>query len=320
MRISVPLICIFMAFVIWLTSCAKMDDDGPSSSAIVTETDAFGIEVGLSEYPDRIVSTAPNNTEILLELGARGRLVGVSSYYGRPELVEGIERTGGYINPSLEKIMALEPDIVFAARGNPKDFLETLRSHGIKVFAVDVKNLDDLFESLGQFGRLINEEERAGEIITGMKHEFELVSDATATIDEQARPRVLWVGQETPFLTAGPDNMIDELVRRAGGKNAAGNESAKWPTIDLERLLIMDPEVIIMAGDMSVKNPEKIRNTLKRWQNDPVWKNIDAVQTGRVHFVATDLIGQPSPRNIEGLKELLKFIQPEIHSRLYREN
>jgi len=316
------LVIILLIAAVWLqaTSCRKTSDEDEADSYIVVERDALGAEVGLSEYPRRIVSMAPNNTEILLELGARDRLVGVSSFYGSPARVRGIECIGGYINPSLEKIMALEPDIVFAARGNPKLIMDTLRSSGIKVFAVDVRNLDDLFEAIGQFGRLINEEKRASALISSMRSELARIESAVSGIDVEAHPEVLWIGQESPLMTAGPDNMINELIHQAGGRNAARNEKKKWPTLDLEKLLMLNPEIIIVGEDKYQKDPEKVGVTLRRWRADAVWKNIEAVKRGKVYFLATDLIGQPSPRNIDGLKALLRFFHPGIYRRLYSED
>ena len=305
-----------MSFIFLLIGCEYRDQNQKHTS-LISETDATGTQVRLERYPERIVSASPNNTEILLELGLREKLVGVSAFYGYPERVQGIERIGGYINPNVEKIMAIEPDIVFAARGNPSKIIETLRKNSIKVFAVDIKGLDDLFEAILQIGRLTDREDNARAIVEKMRTELKRAQQFVAKLKDEQKPRVLWLGQESPLSAAGPDNMIDELIRRAGGKNAAGQQKSKWPTINVEKLLLLDPQIIILGEERYRRAPDKVAKTISRWQGDFRWRNIAAVAAGNVYFVPTDFIGQPSPRNIDGLKRLIKIFHPDIFSELY---
>lgn len=297
-------------------SCSEKDKRSQTSSSIISEIDATGVEVGLKEYPRRIISMTPNNTEILIELGLVEKLVGVSNFYSRPERVEGIARVGGYTNPNVEKIMALEPDIVFAARGNPREVIKRLRQSGVKIFATDVKNLENLFESMLQIGRLTDCEARAGQIIEKMRAEIKRVGRLVQELKDEQKPSILLLLQESPLIAAGPDNMIDELIRRAGGKNSAGGEKSKWPTISTEKLILIDPQIIILSEEKYLNNPQKIAETLSRWKMDSVWRNIAAVSSDRVYFVRTDLISQPSPGNIEGLRRLLEIIHPDLFSKL----
>ena len=111
------------------------------------------------------------------------------------------------------------------------------------------------------------------------------------------------------MVAAGPDNIVDELIRLAGGRNTAGGERAKWPTINAEKLLLLNPEIIILGEERYLNNPGKVAETVSRWRNDSVWRNIAAVEAGRVYFVRTELIGQPTPRNIEGLRKMLEIFQ-----------
>ena len=284
----------------------------PEKQFIVQIKDVFGHETKLKQYPKRIVSMAPSNTEILLHLGVKDRLVGVTSFYGYPEKVRGIEKIGGYINPNFEKIVSLKPDLVFAARGNPKQLIFKLRKYRINVFTLDTHNLSDLFYDIKNIGELVGVEEKANRLVQYMKDEIAEVKNRLKNLRVKQKPRVFWLGQEEPLLTAGTDNIINELIRLAGGINIAEDSNEKWPRYSREKLLLKNPDIIIVSDDKYKSSDRKLKETIQRFKNDPVWQNIAAVNNERIYFVPTDLIGQPSPRNIEGLNRLVRSFHPEL--------
>jgi iron complex transport system substrate-binding protein len=305
-----------------LTLCAVMagcscsrnhtGSGGASTVWLVEETDALGHVLRLEAYPQRIVSTAPSNTEIVLQLGCRDRLIGVTRFYGYPDLVEGIARVGGYYDPSIETISALKPDLVLVARGISQEILNKMRAFGLPVFCLDTQNLDDLYRDIATVGRLLGVEESAKALIEKTRRGIAEVTDKTAGLDESKRPRVFWLGQEEPIKTAGPGNMIDTLFALAGGVNVAADAPKDWADYSLETLLIKDPQVIIADKDGLTGHESDPAKLLERLRAHPAWSRISAVKTGRVYIVPTDLIGQPTPRVVEGLRILARDFHPEL--------
>jgi iron complex transport system substrate-binding protein len=296
-------------------SCGKREPDeadGGDTHWLVEETDVLGHVLRLDAYPQRIVSTAPSNTELVLQLGCRDRLVGVTQFYGWPELVEGVTPVGGYYDPSIETIMALQPDLVLVARGTSQEILEKMQRVGLPVFCLDTQDLDDLYRDVATVGRLLGVEEKAAALLEKTKAGIAEVTARTSQVADSDRPRVFWLGQEEPLLTAGPDNMIDTLFELAGGTNVAADASTPWPAYSLETLLVKDPQVIIVDPQMPSVRGEEADEVLARLRAHPVWSQISAVRTGRVHMIRTDLIGQPTPRVVDGLRELAEAFQPEL--------
>lgn len=292
--------------------CRRDSPSAETSKALVSETDALGKTISLREYPRRIVSMAPSNTEMLLSLGLGEKLVGVTDFYGDVEKVGGVPRVGGYTNPSVERIVALKPDIAFAARGNPRDVILQLERHGIPVFSLDTRSVSQLLSDIETVGRLTGVASEASHLTGEIREEMKRIGEKVDALNENDRPRVLWVGQEEPLRTAGAGSIVHELILLAGGKNIARNERDAWPSLSLEKLVLADPDVIILAEDKYKESPDKVRDTLIRFQRHPVWQNVSAVKEGRVHAIATDLLGQPSPAFILGLKELARRLHPNL--------
>jgi len=283
-----------------------------NSPSLVEEQDVLGHTLRLAAYPKRIVSTAPSNTEIVLQLGCGDRLVGVTRYYGYPERVRDITRVGGYYDPSVETIMALKPDLVLVARGISQEIFDMMRDLGLPVFALDTQDLQDLYRDVATVGRLLGEEPAAAALVQQVKAGIAAVTSKTRGLDESARPRVFWIMQEEPLLTAGPGNMITTLIGLAGGRNVAANAAKPWPSYSIETLLVNDPHVIVAAAEGLAGREKTSAALLERLRADPVWSKISAVKSGRVYLVPTDLAGQPTPRVVEGLHLLARHLHPEL--------
>ncbi len=293
-------------------SCGKHRPSHSGKGVLAEETDALGRSISVRHYPDRIVSMAPSNTEMLLSLGLRQKLVGVTSFYGFPEQVEGVAKIGGYTNPSVAKVVSLRPDLVFAARGNPREVIEQLRRRGIKVFTLDTRTVSGLLADIRKVGALTGCVEGARRVTREIENDIREIHRAVAALSDEEKPRVLWVGQEEPLRTAGRGSFVDELIRLAGGKNVAGDEERAWPAYNLEKVVLRDPEVIILSEDMYKRSPGTVAKTIARFNRHAAWGNISAVRKRRVHFIPADLLGQPSPAFVVGLKELARLLHPDV--------
>ena len=274
------------------------------NSFSATFTDEVGRKVELPAPPQRIVSVAPSVTEVLFALGLGDRLVGVSSYCRFPPEALKKEKIGGYINPSLEKIVALRPDIVIGiAEGELKTFVEKLARLKVPVYIINPKNVSEVITSIQNIGEVTYSAQTAQRVTQAMKERIQAIQ---TKVQGRPRPRVLHVLNFDPLISAGQGSFVDDLIRLAGGRNIAETAQGKYPRFSLEEVMAEDPEVIILA---SMRSDDPLTEQRRWWER---WKTISAVRHGRIHVFNSDLIHRPSPRIVDGLEEMAKAIHPEV--------
>jgi iron complex transport system substrate-binding protein len=268
-----------------------------------TFTDEVGRTLEVNGPPQRIVSVAPNVTEILFALGLEERLVGVSTYCQYPPEVLKIEKIGGYINPSLEKIVALRPDLVIGiAEGDLKTFVDKLAGLKVPVYITNPRDALEVLTSIQKIGEVTFSPETARRIARSMEERVRKVQDM---VQGRARPRVLHILDFNPLISAGKGTFVDDLIRLAGGRNVAEEATGKYPRFSMEEVLVQDPEVILLA---SMKSQDPMVKQRKWWER---WKTISAVKQGRIYVLDSDLIHRPSPRMADGLEQVARAIHPE---------
>ena len=274
---------------------------GNSSSG--TFMDEVGRKVELPGSPQRIVSVAPSVTEALFALGLGEKVVGVSTYCNYPPEALKKEKVGGYITPSLEKIMALRPDLVIGtADGDLKSFVNKLASLGMPVYITNPRSVSGVITSIRHIGELTFSPLPAERLVESMKRKMETVREK---VHGRPRPRVLHVLAYDPLITSGKGTFVDDLIRAAGGLNIAENAKGKHPPYSMEDVIAQDPEVIILSS-MNSKDP--LAEQRQWWQQ---WKEISAVRLDRIYVIDADLIHRPSPRIVDGLEEMARAIHPE---------
>ena len=265
--------------------------------------DEVGREVIVLFPPKKIVSLAPNITEILFSLGLDQEIVGVSTHCNFPEKAKRKIRVGSYISLDFEKIVSLKPDLIIATgAGNTRDMVERLERLGFPTYVIFPKNVADVIRSIGHLGQLVGREKEGMEIIQEMKKRRERVVELTRGLP---RPRVFLQIGEAPIVTVGKNSFADDLIRLAGGANVAGNEKKMYPRFGMEEILKRSPEVILISSMNPMGNYQK---ALQEWSR---WKTIPAVKNGRIHLIDSDLMDRPSPRIIEGLEEIARILHPE---------
>jgi len=274
-----------------------------SYSAERTFKDEVGREVTFPFPPKRIVSLAPNITEILFGLGLDGEIAGVSIHCNFPEKAKTKVRVGSYINLDYEKITSVTPDLIIATgAGNTREMVDRLEQLGFPVYVIHPKNFEDILESIIHIGQVVNREKEARVIIKGMKKRSLRVIELTKDLP---RPKVFVQIGDAPMVTVGKGSFADDLIRIAGGENIAGNEKEVYPRFGMEEILKRSPEVIVISS----MNPEgDYQKVLQEWNR---WKTIPAVKDGRVHIMNSDLIDRPSPRIVDGLEDLARILHPE---------
>jgi iron complex transport system substrate-binding protein len=278
-----------------------------SSSAPLKVIDEVGREVVFPHPPKRIISLAPNITEILFSLSLDEEIVGVSIHCNFPEKAKSKVRVGSYISLDFEKITFLKPDLVIATgAGNTRDMVERLGKLGFPTYVIFPKNFNDVLKSIDHLGQVVGREKEAIGIIQGMKQRSQRVIELTKGL---SRPKVFLQIGEAPIFTVGRGSFADDLIRLAGGENIAEKEKEMYPRLGMEEILKRSPEVILVSS----MNPKgDYQKVLQEWSR---WKMIPAVKNGRLHLIDSDLIDRPSPRIIDGLEEIARILHPERFKR-----
>jgi iron complex transport system substrate-binding protein len=273
-----------------------------SYSATRTFTDEAGREVTFSFPPKKIVSLAPNITEILFSLGLDEEIVGVSIHCNFPEKAKSRVRVGSYISLDFERITSLKPDLIIATgAGNTREMVDRLEKLGFKTYVIFPKNFNDILQSVAHIGQVVNREKEARGIIEGMRKRSQRVIELTRDLP---RPKVFIQIGDAPVVTVGKGSFADDLIRLAGGENVAGKEKEVYPRFGMEEILKRAPEVIVISS----MNPKAdYQKTFQEWAR---WKTIPAVKNGRIHLIDSDLLDRPSPRIVDGLEELARVLHP----------
>lgn len=301
-----------------LAACAPASS--PSSSAAesvgasppaypLSLTDDAGRSVNLPGLPERIVSLAPSNTEIVCALGACDHLVGVTDFDDYPAEVSDVAKVVIGAQVDVEKVVDADPELILAA-GNeltPSTVITRLADLGYPVLVLYPESLDELYADIELVGRAIDASTEAVGVVNGMRNRAQAVADVVATAE---RPRTFYevgVFQGTIY-TAGADSFLASLIAFAGGDPITGDPRST--AIQLEDLVAADPQLILLgdaAYDPSI-TPESVAFRAG-------WEGMAAVTDGRIVVMLGDpVITRPGPRIIDGLEALAKAIHPELFS------
>ncbi|MDI3284822.1 ABC transporter substrate-binding protein [Polyangium sp. 15x6] len=252
------------------------------------------------DKPLRVVSLSPSTTETMFAIGAGGLLVGRSRYCDYPKEAEALPVVGGYADPNVEAIIALAPTLVVGARGPAGPVLEEgLRAHGIDTFFPETESLDGITSMVEELGRRVGHEAEAKRVARGIEDKRKALA---ALVAGRPKKRVLFVFDASPIVVAGPGSFPDELVRLAGGENVITRGGA-YPTIGLEHLLALDPDVLL-DGASDMRSTKTLR---ERVENAPGWRELRAVQKGQIRVVGSDVL-RPGPRIGDGLFAVARAI------------
>ncbi len=270
--------------------------------------DDLGVEVEIAGGPERIVSLAPSNTELLYALGLGNKVVGVTEVCDFPVEVAKVEKVAGFNSVNLEKIVAVKPDLVLAARGNDIEGIRSLRELGIRVFSLDIQSLQQLVQAVDRVGALCGVAEEAARLRGGLDKRIQTVADRLAQV--QGKPRVLWGYWSDPVYTAGPGTMIDDVITQAGGFNVASAAEGAWPQIGLETILSWAPEVIVTT--YLPAGQDSLATEILRLQKTDGWKKVPAISNSRLYYIEADWLMRPGPRLVNAYEQLARTIHPQL--------
>jgi len=266
-------------------------------------TDEVGRKVELPDNPQRIVSLAPNITETLFALGLEKRIAGVTDYCNFPEAAKLKPHIGGIINPNLERIVALKPDLLLVTtEANKAEILTQMAKFQIPVFATSPRSIEGVFQSILLLGEATNTRDRARELVDQLQARHQHVLDRVKELD---RPRVLILYDLNPIVAGGRHTYPTDLIRSAGGTSITAELEQDWPRLNIEFIVEKDPEVIFVTEMPSALSGPTALTTLSGW------KLTSAVRQNKVYLL-DDRVNHPSPRIIEALELLARRIHPEV--------
>ena len=253
----------------------------------------------------RIISLTPATTEILFALGLDKEIVGVSSFCNYPPQAKEKEKVGTFSQANIEKILSLKPDIIFCTGLEQAPIVTELRRLKLKVCVSDPSNMEELFRSILEIGQLTRKEVNAQMLIENMKTAINEITLKTSPILHGHRPKVFVELWGDPLMSAGQNSFLDELITLAGGINIAHDLTRPYSFFSPERVLKQDPDIIILLY-MSPENPTTLLEARLGWDK------LSAVKNRRVYNdIDPDIVLRPSPRIIDGLRELYKRIYPQ---------
>ncbi len=278
------------------------EKEKPAPGAMVIVKDEAGRSVSIPQPVRRIVSLAPSITETLFALGAADRVVGVTDYCDYPLEAQKKEKVGGLVNPSLEAIVALRPDLVLVTTSiNRIQTLDALDRLNVATYAADARGVEGVLRSIG----------RLAEVIGSASDGKALVAALQARLDELRRrltgvtpSRVLFVVWQEPLISVGRDTFLADALRLAGAESII-HVKQDWPHISLEEVVRQQPEYLVFAS----AHAEEELAALVALKNAPGWRDLKAVQENRI-VVVSDAINRPAPRLVDAIEELARQLHP----------
>jgi len=287
-----------ICLLVGLTMCA-----GARVSQCAAFTDDMGREVLLSQVPRRIVSLAPSVTEILYFLGLGDRVVGLTKFSSYPPEAAEKPKVGSYVNLNVEKIISLAPDLVIGtADGNRPAVVDFLEQAGVPVFILNPRDIRQVIDSLVVVGEVCGVRERAVARAEELLRRVDVIVAKTAGLD---KPLVFLQVNSKPIMSANSNTFLNDLIRMAGGLNMVRDEPVTYPRISLEEVIRKEPDVILIS---SMERSGDFEEARRQWLK---WTLIPAVKNDRVHLVDSDLIDRPSPRIVQGLEIVARYLHPD---------
>jgi len=298
-------ICASLLLLCATETAAQASSPAATVSPLMHEvTDGYGRTVRIPLNPSRIVSLAPSLTETLYALGVEDRLVGDTDYCDYPPEAQKKPKVGGVINPNLEQIAVLHPDLVLVTKeGNLLDTVRALDTLGIPTYATDARTINQIISSTQKLADVLNVSS-AGKVLG------DDLQRRLAALQERlggAPPRrVLFIVWPEPLISIGKDTFIADALRRAGAASIV-DSTQDWPQVSLEEVAHLQPDYLVLAAS----HTGSADNDFEALANRPGWQILDAVRNRRF-TVVSDAIIRPAPRMISVIEELAHKLHPDL--------
>lgn len=301
----VTICLIAILFSSLLISCTSKPETTMPGTTILT--DQLGRVVKLASNPQRIISLAPANTEILFALGLGDRVVGVTTYCNYPPEAKEKPKVGDFSAPNLEEVVAMAPDLILAANLHKDKVIPQFEAKGLPIFALSPGTIDGVLEAISMVGKITGKDKAAADLVKNMQSRIKAVTDKTGKLPEVQKPRVFYAVWHDPLMTAGSETFIDEIIYKAGGINIAHNLT-DYADISLEMVITSNPEVMVAGVGMGEGEDLPLQFITKEAR----LQDTEARKNSRIYSINMDIIGRPGPRIIDALEQFAHIIHPEL--------
>ncbi len=297
-NIFIKSISIFFVIILssFFLSCNNKSEVG---NGIIRIKDDVGREVVFEKKPQRIVSLAPNLTEILFSIGCGDRIVGVTSYCNYPVEARGKQKVADLVSVNYESLVALNPDVVFlTVEGNPKESFDKITGMGIKVFVSNPRNLDGIIKTIGDFGKITGNDKEAAKESNRI---LSKIDSLKKKIDPNRKPKALLLVSIAPLMSVGENTYLNEILQMAGCSNISSSAKSNYPILNREEVLAKNPDFIFVPNDLTIDSNELLKVY-------PEWKIVNAAKNKNIRIIDADIVQRPGSRVAEAVEEILNKI------------
>ncbi|HMS41643.1 MAG TPA: cobalamin-binding protein [Pyrinomonadaceae bacterium] len=258
--------------------------------------DDLGRKIKIPEKIERAVSLAPNLTENIFAVGAGDKLVGVTTFCNYPEDAKKIVKVGDTMNPNMETIIALKPQVVFVSTASQiENFTKTLEEQNITVFVTNPTNLNGVLANLRQLGDIFGTTERTAILLNEMQERILAVDEQ---VKDKTKVKTFVQISKEPLFTVGKESFLSEIIERGGGMSVTKDVATAYPKLSKETALALNPDAIILS-----ESPDNLE------PND-VFKNSNAVKNKKIFKINADLLSRPAPRLVDALEQIANALHP----------
>lgn len=273
------LIWAMLAFFFFTVFCGCAKKTGPASASQAEDTDM------------RIVSIAPNLTEILFALGLDEEIVGVTKFSTYPPEAKKKTNVGTFWQPDIEAVIALRPTLMVNLWFDQQAALVSrMERIGCETLTLRIETIDQLYEAIDKIGKAVDKQEQAQLMIRRLRNKQAEIADR---YKGRQKPKVLWVIQRYPFRAAGRNTFINELIEMTGGVNAIGPTLTQYPPVNAEEVIGSMPDVIIEPVMDKAQLDEQKQTAPEFYKQYAV---VPAVRNDRIYIIDGDLVSRLGPR------------------------
>lgn len=290
---------LFLLLVIIIIGCKEEPKNIDIKNFV---TDDLHKKIEINNPPQRVITLAPNLTELVFELGFGDRIVGNTSYCNFPDSAKNIENVADLLTVNLEKITSLQPDLIFiTAEGNSKSDYSKLVDLGYKVFVSNPRHYNGIKKTMLDMGKIFEKTEYAKSIISNWEERIEIVKSKHEKLVYKS---VMFLVSTNPIFSVGKKSFVHQILTYAGLENITSDSEISYPMYNREELLVRNPDYIIMYET----NNNDINALLESY---PEWNTLSAIINERVFYINADLYSRPGPRFVEAVEDLHKLISKE---------
>jgi iron complex transport system substrate-binding protein len=292
------LFALLFLLVLCLAAAPALAGENTSTPASVrTVTDDYGTAVTITGTPERIVSLAPTNTEILFALGLGDQIVGVTDYCNYPAEATTKPKIGGFSTVSVEKVVAQHPDLVVASEGNGAELVDHLRKLNMTVIVTNPKNVSGILNDITLVGKASGADDNASVLTASLTARIGATETNASALG--AHPKVAHIIWNDPIYASGSGTFQDELIGMAGGTNAFAGKTG-YATIGTEEFIAADPDILIVNSGTGMGGTED--SVAQYFENETRFTGVSAIKNHRVYVIDSDTVDRAGPRVVDALE------------------